>query len=90
MAKNEITFDMWMDELAKQGPLNSTNATGQTTVELAEELGCSRDTVIKHLKTARVAGRLVIGKSTRVRIDGQTQQVPVYKFLAKSKTSKKG
>ena len=89
MGKNEITFDMWMAELDRQGLLPKDNE-GQTTNELAECLDCSRELVLRQLKIAKRVNRLAIGRAKRTSIDGRDQWVPVYRFLVKPKISKKG
>jgi len=84
MAKSKgITIDDWLSELEKitAGP----KAEGMTMYEIADAIGCSKDTVRAMLRRMRKADLVTVGRATRERIDGLWQAVPVYQLKGSGK-----
>lgn len=80
--KNEITLDAWLNELLSQ---DLPDAEGYTVQELANSHHCSRDSVLKSLRTCVDAGEIGVGWAFRTRIDGRSVRVPVYRLIKKGK-----
>ena len=59
---------------------NAPDDAGETAIEIAERLGISIDLVRRRLRRAQRAGRLIVGRALRERIDGQPCPVPVYRL----------
>lgn len=86
MATNRITSDEWIAELDRLASI-STQADSDllTVVEMCEQSGYSKNKLLRYLKSANKAGRLIVGRKQGIDIAGRDTSMPAYKIISEQK-----
>jgi hypothetical protein len=79
--KESPSPDFTMDELLDLLPEFSTDSSGMTSEEIAEQKGMSVHWVHKVLGKVAKTGRLRVGHKRTVKIDGTACQKPAYSIV---------